>query len=69
MKPRTPMLMDQLVGLGIPQEVIDIWKREEGQTLLPVQELAVTEGVLTRSRSEIRSQGCCQARLGSVGMV
>jgi helicase len=36
--------MDELAGFGIPREIIDIWKREESETLLPVQELAVKEG-------------------------
>lgn len=38
------MLMDELVALGIPQEIVDIWKQEESEDLLPVQELAVREG-------------------------
>jgi replicative superfamily II helicase len=36
--------MDELVPLGIPPEIVDIWKREESEHLLPVQELAVREG-------------------------
>ena len=38
------MRMDELLTLGIPQAIVDIWKREESDTLLPVQELAVKQG-------------------------
>lgn len=38
------MQMDELVALGVPPEIVDIWKREESESLLPVQELAVREG-------------------------
>ncbi len=38
------MRMDELLALGIPQVIVDIWKREESENLLPVQELAVREG-------------------------
>ena len=38
------MHMDELVALGIPQEIVDIWKQEESEVLLPVQERAVKEG-------------------------
>lgn len=38
------MHMDELVTRGIPQEIVNIWKQEESQFLLPVQELAVKEG-------------------------
>jgi helicase len=38
------MRMDELVSLGIPAEIVDIWKQEESEQLLPVQELAIKEG-------------------------
>lgn len=35
------MLIKELSSYGIPDSIIDIWEKEEGQNLLPVQEQAV----------------------------
>lgn len=45
------MQMDELVAHGIPQDIVDIWKRTESESLLPVQELAVKEGGVLADRN------------------
>ena len=41
------MKMDDLSGYGYPQSLIEIWKREESEDLLPIQQRAIQEfGIL-----------------------
>src|SRR5207253_1132744 len=45
------MLMDELVAVGVSQEIVEIWKQEESERLLPIQEIAVREGGVLTGRS------------------
>ena len=40
------MKIDDLTSFGFPQAILDIWKRSESDELLPIQEMAIKEGVL-----------------------
>jgi replicative superfamily II helicase len=45
------MKMDELISLGFPQTVIDIWKKEESEDLLLIQERAIREFSLLEDNS------------------
>ena len=40
------MKIDELKTYGFPETVLKIWKESESNELLPVQEVAVMEGIL-----------------------
>jgi helicase len=40
------MNIDELAQYNFPQAILDVWKATEGETLLPVQEMALSNGLL-----------------------
>jgi len=40
------MRIDELISFGFPQAILDIWKQSESDVLLPIQEIAIKEGIL-----------------------
>ncbi len=47
------MKLKNLTKYGIPEIIIDAWIRRQGDYLLPLQEMAIHEGLLPTGENEV----------------